>query len=318
MVHHLIEKYVRALRLRQMAENTIESAKSKMRVFTDFLDDRNIFDIKEADKQTMQDFIQHLSMLPAKNGKGYELSYKAQVLGQVRDFFQFLQKSGEIISNPALIIALPKKTKKFCHNIVSTDEIDEIEEQIDTDSDFGFRDLCMIEVLYGTGMRAAELANLKIEDVSVRERTLLIRNGKGRKDRTVPLNKHAMTILKKYIRETRKRIIRSTKSKEKMSKGFLFLGAYGGRKLNKQMISRIIEKYVDQAELDKKVTCHTLRHSCATHILQNGSDIRYIQQLLGHENLQATQIYTKVVVTDLKSTIERFHPMEGRVRAKTH
>jgi integrase/recombinase XerD len=299
-IQELGNNYYRHLELQDQRAATIEATKSNLKIFFSFLADRGIVSLQRISREVISEFIKHL------HEKRYSVTYRYLVVLKLKDFFGYLRRSGEVLVDPTVNVGLPKLPKRFCHNTVSVRELDELITAIDTDTPLGFRDLCMIEMLYGTGMRVGEIVNLKRSDIAVRDRTILIREGKGRKDRIVPLNRYAMKLVSRYINETRKTILGERTSP------FLF-AAERSERLNKLMVSRFIKRYAKRAGLTRTVTAHTLRHSCATHLLENGADIRYIQALLGHANLSATQIYTKVVIKDLKQTVERCHPLEQSI-----
>lgn len=309
-VDELVKKYIREQEIKDRTKETIIGIRAKLNIFLGFLQEREIWNISEIAKPVMISFMQYLQMKQVPHtGKGYDMSYKSQVLARTKDFFKYLLKEQEITYDPSVVVVVPKRPKRVCRNILNIEEISEMEKKIDTGDAFGFRDLCMIETLYGGGMRATEMCNLRVEDIEPDDRTVLIRNGKDRKDRMVPINRHAAGLLERYISSTRKKIIGQTGSQEPIDRGRLFLNR-NGTPMTREILSQDIKKYGVRARLDKKVTPHTLRHSCATHMLNNGADIRYLQRFLGHKNLSATQVYLKVAIADLKETIEKYHPLE--------
>jgi len=312
-IDRAIEEYIRDLRLKHITNDTLRSVSARLNLFLSFLADKDIFYISEISKSIIISFIQYLHMceVPNKDGRAYSRGYKAHVMGTLKDFFNYLRREQEIMFDPSLVIVIPKMPNRLYQNIINIEELNQLESEINTDDDFGFRDLSIIETLYGTGMRVGEISNMLIEDTSISGRNIMIRNGKGKKDRVVPLNKYAVKLLNQYIKETRRKIIKKTKSKKRLAKGIVYLNIYG-KKMSEEGITRIIQRYGKKAGIEKNVTAHTFRHSCATHMLTNGADVRYIQKLLGHKSLSSTQVYTKVMLEELKNTIEKYHPYEGK------
>jgi len=168
-------------------------------------------------------------------------------------------------------------------------------------SPLGLRDRAILETFYATGIRVSELAQLTPYDVDTHERTLLVRLGKGSKDRNVPLTRAAAAAIDAYVLEGRPKLTRPR------GPGFLFLASRGGY-LHRGEASRIVQAWTKRAKVKKNVTCHTFRHSIATHLLKGGADIRHIQVFLGHSSLSSTERYTRVEVQDLRKVIERAHP----------
>jgi integrase/recombinase XerD len=159
----------------------------------------------------------------------------------------------------------------------------------------------MLEVFYATGIRRAELCSLELPDVNPERGTLTVRRGKGKKDRVVPLGGRAASWVARYVREVRPRLSLDTRTQA------LFLTGYG-EAFNPDVVSRMVSSWIRAAGLGSKGSCHLLRHSCATHMLEGGADIRYIQQLLGHEKLETTAIYTEVTIRQLLEVHARCHP----------
>jgi integrase/recombinase XerD len=165
----------------------------------------------------------------------------------------------------------------------------------------GVRDRAMLEVFYASGIRRAELCSLEMADVNPERGTLTVRRGKGKKDRVVPLGGRAASWVARYVREVRPRLSLDTRTQA------LFLTGYG-EAFNPDVVSRMVSSWIRAAGLGSKGSCHLLRHSCATHMLEGGADIRYIQQLLGHEKLETTAIYTEVTIRQLLEVHARCHP----------
>ena len=173
----------------------------------------------------------------------------------------------------------------------------------------GVRDRAMLEVFYASGIRRAELCSLEMADVNPERGTLTVRRGKGKKDRVVPLGGRAASWVARYVREVRPRLSLDTRTQA------LFLTGYG-EAFNPDVVSRMVSSWIRAAGLGTKGSCHLLRHSCATHMLEGGADIRYIQQLLGHEKLETTAIYTEVTIRQLLEVHARCHPAGGTIQTR--
>jgi integrase/recombinase XerD len=191
--------------------------------------------------------------------------------------------------------------KRLPGEALSLGEVQRLLAVPDVSDPLGIRDRAMLELFYSTGMRRAELCRLELPDLHTERRTVHIRKGKGRKDRMVPIGQRAALWVERYLQETRPRLCLDTRTQA------LFLTGYGGP-FNPDVLSRMVTDWVRKAGLPKKGSCHLLRHTCATHMLEGGADIRYIQQLLGHEKLDTTAIYTEVSIKQLQEVHARCHP----------
>lgn len=163
----------------------------------------------------------------------------------------------------------------------------------------------MLELFYSTGLRRSELARLEIHDLNRERQTLQIRQGKGHKDRVVPVGNRVLAWLERYLDEVRPRLLLDVQQRA------LFLTSYGDP-FNPDVLSRMVSKFIKKAEIERPGSCHLMRHTCATHMLEGGADIRFIQQLLGHEKLETTAIYTQVSIEQLKAVHGKTHPAEKR------
>lgn len=236
----------------------------------------------------------------------YELSKvvnertQARVLSGLRSFFDFLVFDEVRDDNPVLLIESPKIGRKL-PDTLSVEEIDEIVAAIDLSHPQGQRNKTIIETLYGCGLRVSELINLRLSDLFFDEGFISI-VGKGEKQRFVPLNEYTRRLIEVYINDVR-RLGEIANSFEDV----LFLNRRG-KQLTRAMIFTIVRKFSEEAHLQKKISPHTFRHSYATHLLENGADLRAIQQILGHESITTTEVYIHLNQTHLRDTIEQFHP----------
>ena len=224
---------------------------------------------------------------------------QARVLAGIHAWYRFLLYKNYIDQDPSELLEGPRK-EKHLPTILSLDEINEMVSAIDLSSNEGHRNRAMIEMLYGSGLRVSELVNLKQSNIYLDEQYMLI-EGKGSKQRLVPLSPVAEEWYRYWLDE------RATWPLKPESKDIAFVNRYG-RPLTRAMVFTIVKRLCAAAGISKTVSPHTLRHSFATHLLQNGADLRIIQQLFGHEDLATTEIYTHLEVTDLRKAILQYHP----------
>ncbi len=206
-----------------------------------------------------------------------------------------------MLNDPSTGLDYHLKESRLPRAILTEREVRRIIEAASERTPRGLRDRAVLEVLYATGLRATELANLTVWDVELEEQSLRIVQGKGRKDRNVPLTACACEAIADYLELGRPKLLRSGKV------AYLFLANEGGW-LHRAILSKIVARYAKKARIKKRVTAHTFRHSVATHLLRGRADIRHIQMLLGHSSLRVTERYTRVEISDLRKVIARAHP----------
>lgn len=225
---------------------------------------------------------------------------QARWISSIKAFFKYLVDDELRTDNPATLIEGPK-LGLYLPDTLSFEDVNRIIKAIDLSTDLGKRNQCMIEVLYGCGLRVSELIDLKISNINFKESYLKV-DGKGDKSRFVPLATYTSTLIKDYIREVR--------SKYKINKkcdDILFLNSRGSA-MSRVIVFIIIKELTEKAGINKKISPHTFRHSFATHLLQNGADLRYIQEMLGHSSITTTEIYTHLKNEELRDVILNYHP----------
>ncbi|ASW75576.1 integrase [Chryseobacterium piperi] len=225
---------------------------------------------------------------------------QARWISSIKAFFKFLLEDEAREDNPASLLEGPK-LGLYLPDTLSLVDINKIISAIEVTSDLGRRNQCIIEVLYGCGLRVSELIDLKISNINFKENYIKV-NGKGNKTRFVPLADYTAELLENYIKEVR--------SKNKINKKYedsLFLNSRG-TSMSRVIVFLIIKELTDKAGVSKKISPHTFRHSFATHLLQNGADLRYIQEMLGHSSITTTEIYTHLKTEELRDVILSYHP----------
>jgi site-specific recombinase XerD len=220
----------------------------------------------------------------------------------VKGFFGFLERHGVLLRDPALVLPVPQ-ARRLPRAILSEAQARRLMAAPFAPSALGRRDRAILELLYGTGIRVGECERLDTTDLDLQEATLLIRDGKGKKDRAVPLGTQAARALDHYLTDGRPALLSRT------SPAALFL-ARGGRRLLRQSIEKLVRVHARTAMIEPRISPHTLRHACATHLLRGGADVRHVQALLGHKSLTTTARYTRVDTKDLREVLERAHPRE--------
>lgn len=225
---------------------------------------------------------------------------QARWISSIKAFFRFLVEEECREDNPAELLEGPK-LGLYLPDTLSLPDINKIINAIEMDTDLGKRNHCIVEVLYGCGLRVSELIDIKISNINFREQYIKV-YGKGNKTRFVPLAGYTAQLLQSYIRDTR--------SKNKINKKYedtLFLNSRG-TSMSRVIVFLIIKELTDKAGVSKKISPHTFRHSFATHLLQNGADLRYIQEMLGHSSITTTEVYTHLKTEELRDVILNYHP----------
>jgi integrase/recombinase XerD len=293
-----IENFKNYLKLeRGLSMNSIESYEFDLIQFKNFIIENSINESpKKCSSSTVKRYLY-------KNFSNKKSRSQARSISALKSFFNYLLFEGEIHSSPINDIESPKIENKL-PEVLTEDEIKRLISSVNLDSEFGQRNKTIIEVLYGTGIRVSELIELKLSNIFFKENILKV-TGKGNKERFVPLGKIALIEIKKYLNNRDKLKINSKFS------DILFLNRYG-RQLTRSMIFKVINDSSKNAEIDKKISPHTLRHSYATHLLKNGADLRTIQLILGHESITTTEIYTHLDTFHLEDVLKKYHPRENK------
>jgi len=271
------------------SSNTIVSYQNDLSQFAEFVK-------VNLDKVSGDDIKKYIRSL-------HELKEKslARKLSSLRMFYDFMVKRRFMDASPMTGIDGPK-IGKYLPDVLSVEEVDRLLD-FTCDNDFSFRNRCILELLYSTGLRISELVSLKLENIVLDEAFVKVM-GKGSKERIVPLNDVALDYLEKYIKEVRPRMLKGVTTDD------LFLNNHG-KGLTRQAVFKVIKKRAEEIHLKKSISPHTLRHSFATHLLQNGADIRFIQELLGHAELGTTEIYTHVANETLKRDYDEYNPRDN-------
>ncbi len=294
------------------SERTIEGWSRNLGYFFSWAEARDVTRPQQVTRPILERYMRHLFHLRKPDGK--PLSFPAQLgrITPIRAFFRWLTRQNVLLSNPASDLDMPRVEHRLPKAVLTANEAERVMIQPDVRTSLGLRDRAMLEVLYSTGMRRAELANLGVYDLDIDRGTLMIRQGKGKRDRMVPIGERAIAWVDRYLSDVRPGIVVPP------DPGTLFL-TYLGEPFTLMVLTAVVRKYIEAADIGKHGACHLFRHTAATLMLENGADIRYVQELLGHAKLTTTQVYTHVSIRKLKQVHTETHPaakLERRSRGE--
>ncbi len=298
-MNHLVDAFLDYITVeRGLAANTRFAYQADLKQFTDYLQRRRIGSLQSVSRQQITDY------LLDQRKRGLSARSVARHLAAIRMFYRFLVREKLIVHDATQLIDTPKLWRSLPHTLDYA-EVEALLAAPKTRTKLGLRDRAMLELMYATGLRVSELARLTLHDVNA-DAHFLRTVGKGSKERIVPVGKQAMDWLRRYLAEARPRMGNGGTSRSEV-----FLSTRG-RPLSTKTIWHLLKKYARAAGITKPLSPHTLRHSFATHLLNNGGDLRAIQEMLGHADISTTQVYTHVDQQRLKETHYRFHPRSGR------
>ncbi|MBL7959938.1 tyrosine-type recombinase/integrase [bacterium] len=302
------EAFLEWLKVKAFTPATRKSYRIYVNKFLKYLESENIESVEAISPAILYQYQTQLYYANSKYGKPLSVLTQHNALVVVKTFFEFLLETDKIQMDPSSALALPKKPQSL-PDTMTPEEIECLIERPDCTNAIGFRNRAIMEVLYATGMRNSELCSLEVYDVNLASEEIRIRFGKGGKERIVPIGEMAREYLSEYLTAVRPKLIKTGTGEQT-----LFVSK-SGKKINATDLVMMVRKYAKEAGIEKRITPHTFRHTCATHMLQGGADIRYIQTLLGHESITSTQLYTHVEITDLKEIHKKYHPRERKDHA---
>ena len=293
---HPVEEYLMHLKIeRGLADNSIESYQRDIKHYTQFLEKEKINDWNEIDRYVIVLFLQRLK----ESGKSDNSIIR--MTSSLRQFHQFMRQEKFTIKDVMQSVDTPKKAETL-PKVMSMKEVDKLLETPDTETEIGLRDRAILEVMYATGLRISELINLKMNELHL-TMGFIQTIGKGNKERILPIGGMAIQYLNEYLEDSRP-IFESRSAEESP---YVFLNSRG-KGLSRQGVWKNIKKTVQLAGIKQNVTPHMIRHSFATHLLENGADLRIVQELLGHSDISTTQIYTHITKARMKDIYKEYHP----------
>jgi len=273
--------------------------------FVAWAHERGLRHPQELTRQVLEAYQRHLYLARSqRDGNPLGLRTQQQLIGAVRGWCKWLTREGHIPANPAADLEMPRMPRSLPRTLLSVDQVRQLMGQPDVEGLTGLRERAMLELLYGTGMRRSELMALQIGDVDLTQGTVFIRQGKGRRDRYVPMGDSAKHWVGRYAAEVRPML--TAQVQDTHSGWTLFLTDYG-EPCERNRLSGMVAGYLRRMGVEHG-SCHALRHACATHMLEAGAELRYIQALLGHADLSTTQIYTHVAIGKLMAVHAATHP----------
>jgi integrase/recombinase XerD len=297
----MMRDYLQSLLTQNYSEQTVGNREFLLRQFIQWCQERGISDPVEVTRPILERYQRYLFLYRKKNGEPMSFRSQHSRLVPLRMWFRWMTRRNHLLHNPASELELPRLGQPLPKNILSAQEVEQILQLCNIDDPIGLRDRAVIEVLYSTGMRRGEVVALKLYDLSLDRGVILVRQGKGKKDRYVPIGERAIAWLEKYIREARPQLAAEP---DDMT---VFLTAQGEPFCLDHMTSNVKAR-IDAAKLGKTGACHLFRHTMATLMHENGADIRFIQEILGHVKLETTQIYTHVSIRTLQQVHASTHP----------
>jgi integrase/recombinase XerD len=282
-------------------EVSLRTMRANIEGFNAWADERGVTHPQQVTRAVLQRYQRWLHYRRKPDGQPLSLVTQRTKVGTLRSWFRWLTREGEIGANPAADLDMPRKIHRVPRAVLSQAEAERVLAMPDLATTIGLRDRALMEVLYATGMRRMEIAGVLCEDIDADRCLVFIRQGKGRKDRLIPLGERALFWVQRYLADARDKLVWNQEARE------LFLTVVGNP-MSKEQLSSLVAAYVKAAGVAKPGACHLWRHTMATLMLEGGADIRFIQVMLGHADLSSTQIYTRVALAQLSQVHARTHP----------
>ena len=293
--------YLDQLRTRHYSETTLEAKARYLSYFAKWCEERGLTRPEEVTLPLVERYQRYLFRYRTKGGKPLSIHSQRSYLATLRPFFKWLVQQRYLLANPASELVIPRKITHLPRDILTAEEAERVLRQPDLTDLLGLRDRVILETLYATGIRRFELVSLKLYDLDRGRGTAMIRQGKGKKDRVVPLGERCQAWIEKYLREARPQLV------VEPDDSTVFLNNLG-KPFHPGTLTHLVREYVIASGVGKKGACHLFRHTAATLMLEGGADIRYIQELLGHSDLETTEIYTHVTIDKLQAVHRVTHP----------
>jgi integrase/recombinase XerD len=297
----MMRDHLHALAVQNYSAHTVRNRQVHIGFFIQWCKERGLSEPVEVTRPVLERYQRHLFHYRKKNGEPLSFRSQHSCLVPLRVWFRWMTRQNHILHNPASELELPRLGRSLPKNIFSAQEVERIMQVCEIEESIGLRDRAILEVLYSTGLRRMETIALKLYDLSLDRGLILVRQGKGKKDRYVPIGERAIAWLEKYVREARPHL---AVEPDDMT---VFLTAQG-EPFSRDHLSYAVKERVDAAKLGKTGSCHLFRHTMATLMHEGGADIRHIQAMLGHEDIRTTEIYTQVAIRALQKIHAATHP----------
>jgi integrase/recombinase XerD len=298
-----VRRYLNAMLAQGRSVQTVRTARSGLKQLVAFLESVEVTTIEQLDADILMRYREALSWHLTDKGTPLAPRSQSERLGHLRAFCRWLVAQDWLVADPSKRIPNPRKPQQLPKAILDESEVQRMLAAPDLRTATGFRDRVILEVLYSSAIRRQEAANLRLDDVDTTHGYLIVREGKNRKDRVVPVGASVCALLDTYIAGVRADWLNADRDRH------LFLNRFG-HGMDPNAVWHVVNKYARALKLDKAVSTHTFRHTCATHMLRAGAPIRHLQEMLGHESIETTQVYTRLTINDLREIHKRFHPRE--------
>jgi integrase/recombinase XerD len=297
----LLEKHLEDLLLKNYSEYTIKGRRVHIGFFLDWCAERGITEPIEVTRTVLESYQRHVFHYRKKNGEPLSFTGQHDRLVPLRVWFKWMARNHHILHNPASELELPRLGIRLPKAVLTASEAEQVMQQTKIHDPLGLRDRAILETLYSTGMRRLELVRLTLWDLDLERATVAIRQGKGKKDRIIPLGDRTALWIRKYLDQSRPQLVCEPDDR-------IVFVSNAGETLSLDYLTEMVRGYVDAAEIGKRGACHLFRHTMATLMLEGGADIRFIQAMLGHADLKTTQIYTHVAIRQLQEIHRATHP----------
>lgn len=296
-----VRAYVDSMAVEGQSDHSVRNEAQHLRVLVTWAADRGLRLLSEVTVSVLERYQRYLFHYRKNDGRPLSFGTQRDRLQAVKRFYRHLVRQRILDMSPAELLRVPRPEKRLPRMILSVEQVEEVLAQPDPRTMIGLRDRAILETFYSTGIRRQEAVDLDLYDVDVENGTLRIREGKGRKDRLVPLGERAALWITKYLEEARPYLVAEPDD------GTLFLSNLRAR-FSPEGMSNVVRKAFDRAGITEPGSCHVFRHTMATLMLEGGADLRFIQAMLGHASLSSTEVYTHVALKKLKEVYERTHP----------
>lgn len=294
-------RYNESLGIRNYSLVTVQRRDSDLRRFIAWCDERSLEHPNQITKIILDAYQKHLYYYRQENGEPLTPTTRNHYISSIKMFFKWLAQENYLPYNPASEVIAPRPTASRLPLVLTPNQVESLLQQPALDTVYGVRDRAILEVFYATGIRRLELCRLTVSDVVIAQQLLYVRKGKNGKDRLLPLGQRAAYWLARYLNDARPQLLVDIREDT------LFLNDYGARFADSKLGDRV-KRFMENAGIHTEGSCHLLRHAMATHMLENGAELRYIQAMLGHADLKSTQIYTHVSIHKLQAIHAATHP----------
>ncbi|MHA2181964.1 MAG: tyrosine-type recombinase/integrase [Promethearchaeota archaeon] len=298
------EKYIEELRVRNYAQTTIINKDIRLKEFIEYLKRAEITQYSEMTENHLKAYQEYRYYKENRFKKVDSIAVQNRHISVVKSYLKYLVKTGKINHDPGANITLARQPKFLPKEALTDKEMKKLLKSIDENNVIGYKNRTILEVLYTTGIRRRELINIKLEDVMLKSGFIRINQGKGKKDRMVPIGKIASKYIENYIKHVRENI-KTAKTSE-----YLFPGQRK-EKIAVNIINKMLKVYAKKANIKKEVTSHTIRRSCATEMIKREANVMYVKELLGHSSLESLDKYCRLTAIDLKKAHRKYHPREN-------